>query len=100
MGSFWLQCPRAAGLVTFGWTGRMYTAVAELPSIEQRMATILNLVAEEIRPCKSCAIQLAFVRHRNGKVAPYTLDGINHFINCPAAEEYRRKKAAADRRLF
>jgi len=59
------------------------------------MATLLNLVAEETRPCKGCGIQVAGVLHRNGKLAPYTLDGMNHFINCPKAEQFRNKKAAA-----
>ena len=62
----------------------------EVPTIEKRMASLLQNVAEEIRPCKACGVQLAFVRHRNSKLAPYTLDGINHFITCEKAEQFRK----------
>lgn len=67
----------------------------EIPPIEKRMATLLQLVAEEIRPCKACGVQLAFVKHRNGKLAPYTIDGVNHFINCFWADDFRRKSGTA-----
>jgi hypothetical protein len=66
-------------------------APVDIPAIEKRMETLLNLIAEEIRPCKACGVQLAFVRHRNGKLGPYTADGVNHFINCPKAGEFRAK---------
>ena len=62
----------------------------EAPTIEKRMASLLQNVAEEIRPCKACGVQLAFVRHRNSKLAPYTLDGVNHFATCPKADQFRR----------
>lgn len=47
------------------------TDPANLPTIEKRMATLLML-----------------------KLTPYTIDGINHFLQCPKAEEFRRQKAA------
>ncbi len=70
-------------------------AEPNLPTIEKRMATLLMLIAEEVRPCKGCGQQLAFVKHKNGKLAPYTIEGLNHFLDCPKAEEFRRQKAAA-----
>jgi hypothetical protein len=66
--------------------------VPELPSLEKRISSLLNNVAEEIRPCKACGVQLALVRHRNGKLAPYTLEGVNHFIDCTKADLFRRPK--------
>lgn len=62
-----------------------------LPPIEQRMESLLRNIAEELRPCKSCGAQLAMVRHRNGKLAPYTMSGINHFIDCAKADQFRRR---------
>jgi hypothetical protein len=64
-----------------------------LPPIEERLAKLLSLAAYEIRPCKACGTTLYFVRHQNGKAAPYTSDGVNHFIACPAADSFRKKKA-------
>ena len=65
-----------------------------LPSIEQRMHDLLLRTAKETRPCRACQAQLYFVQHNNGKVAPYTADGVNHFINCPAANQFKKGKAS------
>lgn len=66
---------------------------ARREKLESRCA---ELAADELRACKACGKQLAFVRHRDtGRVAPYDLDGetvgVNHFITCPKAEQFRRK---------
>jgi hypothetical protein len=82
--------PRLAELQDFMAQGP--PPALELPSIEKRLATLLNLIAEEIRPCRACGVQLSFVRHRTGKLAPYTLDGVNHFINCPKGGQFRKRK--------
>jgi hypothetical protein len=67
----------------------------EAEAYKDRLRKLLELVSEETRPCKACGTELFFVRHRNGMRAPYTADGVNHFINCPSAEEFRKQKAAA-----
>lgn len=54
---------------------------------------LLKNVAEFERPCKACSARLFFVRHRNGKITPYTKQAVNHFINCPGAAEFRAKKS-------
>ena len=64
-----------------------------LPTIEQRMEFLLRLIAEEIRPCRACGAELAMVRHRNGKLAPYTMRGLNHFLDCPNAKQFKTGKA-------
>lgn len=63
-----------------------------LPPIEDRLAALLRHVAEEIRPCRACGTELAMVRHRNGKLAPYTFVGVNHFLDCPSASQFKRAK--------
>lgn len=69
-----------------------------LPPIEKRMSMLLMLIAEGVRPCKACGLQLCFVRHRGtNKLAPYEIDGTNHFITCPKAEDFRRQKAEKNR---
>jgi hypothetical protein len=55
------------------------------------MKALLDNVAEFSRPCKACGELLWFVRHKNGKQAPYTVDGINHFANCPEAARFKRR---------
>lgn len=65
---------------------------ANCPTPEDRMRRLLELTAEEIRPCRECQATLYMVRHRNGKIAPYTVDGLNHFLDCPFANNFRRTK--------
>ena len=60
-------------------------------TITELMETLLRNVAEEIRPCKACGAELAMVRHKNGKLAPYTMAGVNHFIDCEKADQLRRQ---------
>ncbi len=53
---------------------------------------LLKLAAREVRPCAKCSAQLAFMRTASGKVAPVDLaTGLNHFANCPKADEFRRQ---------
>jgi hypothetical protein len=61
---------------------------------EQRLERLLQLTAYEVRNCKACGVQLYFVRHNTGKAAPYTADGVNHFITCPSADSFRSSKKA------
>lgn len=70
--------------------------MSTLPPCEERLKRILELTAEAKRPCKACGAELYFVRHHTGKVAPYTIDGLNHFINCPQAQRFH--KVAGDTR--
>lgn len=65
-----------------------------LPPIEERVKKLLELVAHEIRPCSRCGTTIYLVHHsKTSRVAPYTEDAVNHFLNCPHAEEFRRKKS-------
>ena len=68
-------------------------AESHLPTLEERIRFLLLAVAEgEPRPCKLCKALIVFVRHKNGKLAPYTLEGLNHFIDCPQREAFQKKK--------
>jgi hypothetical protein len=60
-------------------------------AFENRVLDLLKRTAKELRPCKACGIMLYFIEHSNGKVAPYTADATNHFVNCPEAKQFRRK---------
>jgi len=60
-------------------------------AFENRVLDLLERIAKQIRPCKACGTTLYFLEHSNGKVAPYTADATNHFVNCPEAKQFRRK---------
>ena len=62
---------------------------------EDRMAELLRLIAQSTRECLACGARIYFVRHSNGKLAPYTVDGVNHFKNCPQAGRFSKSTNAA-----
>jgi hypothetical protein len=68
--------------------------MSTLPPLEDRLRRLLELTAEESRTCKACGTLLFFIRHRNGIRAPYTVDGLNHFLNCPQASQFRKAAGA------
>jgi hypothetical protein len=41
--------------------------------------------------CRSCGKHIWWVVTKNGKRAPYTVDGISHFADCPHAKKHRSK---------
>jgi hypothetical protein len=55
------------------------------------MAKLLDLIGNADR-CRGCQAPIYWVRHANGKPVPYTLAGLNHFIDCPVAGQFARKK--------
>lgn len=56
----------------------------------ERIARLIRATYESVRPCKACGAQLYFIRNRNsGAATPFTLDGFNHFENCPAASQFK-----------
>jgi hypothetical protein len=61
-------------------------------TLEERVVELLERIAVRTRPCVACGVKLYFVGHTNGKVAPYTADVVNHFLHCPKASEFRRRK--------
>lgn len=42
--------------------------------------------------CNGCGREIFFVHHENGRWAPYTTSGLPHFIDCPKAKQFRKKK--------
>jgi hypothetical protein len=55
------------------------------------MARLLDLVGDP-GTCKGCGKEIIWIVHKNGKRVPYTQAGLNHFIDCPFAEKFRRVK--------
>ncbi len=71
-----------------------------IPPIEERMKRLLIDAAQLRRPCKRCGAALYFLRHSTGNLVPYTEDGINHFLNCPQAAEFRKKQQGQQAAMF
>lgn len=62
-----------------------------LPTQQKAMEALL-LNAGDAAACSGCGARIFWVRHRNGKPTPYDPNGLNHFISCPKAENFRRAR--------
>ena len=60
---------------------------------EELLVRIAHLLAQIGSPgtCRGCGAPIWWVKHKNGKPAPYTAGGLNHFADCPAAASFKRK---------
>ena len=43
---------------------------------------------------KGSGAEIYWVRHRNRIITPYSLDGQNHFADCPDRDQFRRRRNA------
>ena len=59
-------------------------------TLRANIEAILRNTADDIRPCLKCDATIFLIKHKNGKKAPYTIDGTNHFANCPKAEALKK----------
>lgn len=62
---------------------------AERDALKKNIALLLNQIAESSH-CKGCGVRIWWVTHRNGRKAPYTDTGMNHFIDCVAAAQFKK----------
>lgn len=46
--------------------------------------------------CSGCQRDIFWVRHRRGAVTPYTAEGVNHFVDCPMRDRFRKDKVDSD----
>lgn len=63
---------------------------------QTRMKALLELVGGPQTKgkfvCRGCGAQVYWIRHANGKLVPYTQFGLNHFVDCPNREDFRKAK--------
>lgn len=62
---------------------------ATVESLRKNIEALLGQVGEPTH-CRGCDARIWMVVHRNGRRAPYTGDGLNHFADCPKAKEFKR----------
>jgi hypothetical protein len=46
--------------------------------------------------CSGCGAEIYWVHHKNGKRAPYTPAGLNHFVDCPKAAQFQTRKVSSN----
>ena len=42
--------------------------------------------------CRGCNARVWWVQHVKTGLTPYTVAGLNHFIDCPKRDDFRKKK--------
>jgi hypothetical protein len=52
-----------------------------LARVQRAIADLLTLTADP-GTCRHCGCEIFWVRHLNGKAVPYTIYGLNHFVEC------------------
>lgn len=60
-----------------------------IPTANELLVALLKNVGDPAH-CKGCGADIYWVIHRNGKKVPYTPAGLNHFVDCPAAQRFRK----------
>lgn len=60
------------------------------------MKKLLQLVGEP-GICRGCQAPIYWMRHRMGAAVPYNSAGLNHFIDCPEREQFRKNRKVASR---
>lgn len=61
----------------------------EKRELQTNVIHLLNQVGDR-GACKKCPKEIWWVRMRSGRTAPYTADALNHFADCPHADEFRK----------
>lgn len=55
------------------------------------VALLANVAYDPPGMCGGCGAEIYWIIHRNGRRVPYTVRGLNHFVDCPAREDFRKK---------
>ena len=63
----------------------------ELAELKRRIEQLLSNTGSWSQ-CKGCFKPIYWMVHNGGKKVPYTPEGLNHFIDCPAAAQFRKEK--------
>lgn len=66
-------------------------AVADTCDCAANLQTLLKQIGTPDQ-CKKCKADIFWVITKNGKAAPITPQGLNHFADCPNANEFRKAK--------
>lgn len=57
--------------------------------LRKNIIALLNNIGDAGH-CRGCSAAIYWVTHKNGKKTPYTLEGLNHFADCPAAARFKK----------
>ena len=61
----------------------------EVAQLKGNIARLLAAAGQRAY-CRGCGAEIWWLVHSNLKRVPYTSAGLNHFIDCPKAKEFRK----------
>ena len=73
---------------------------AELKATRQALEQLLKHTGHAAQ-CEGCGADIYWVRHftsQGSKWVPYNTRGMNHFIDCPNRDQFRKKARKSDGR--
>jgi hypothetical protein len=56
-----------------------------------RVRRLLSQIADR-GTCKSCGVEIWWVKMPSGRLNPFTADAVSHFSDCPSASKHRKEK--------
>lgn len=71
--------------------GKLNDLISKQDEVIGQFKNLLSMVSDP-KPCKGCGRPIYWVISKNGKSMPITDEGLNHFIDCPEANKFRKKK--------
>ena len=73
-------------------------AVKEIKkATEEEMENRIRRLGADIVKCSKCGAEMIWIKSKTGKSLPVRLNLINHFADCPNAEEFRNKNGLPKR---
>ena len=66
--------------------------IEKLKRLQNNVRLLLRQIGEPAT-CRGCSRPIWWVKHLNGKKAPYTLEGLNHFADCPRAKQFKKGRS-------
>ena len=62
--------------------------------LKSNIALLYRTIGAEAGECRSCKAPLWWLITKNGKRAPFTAEGLNHFADCPNAPAHKKDQPA------
>ena len=66
-------------------------AAERIDKLERAIRAILRAIGDP-GTCRGCNAPITWIRHKNDRAVPYDADGTNHFVTCPEAARFRRRR--------
>lgn len=66
--------------------------LAEVDALRKNIKTLYGFLGAAQGACRACGKVIFWVRSRNGKMGPFTESGLNHFVDCLHANQFRKNE--------